>query len=316
MKIAIIGGTGHIGSYLTPLLVDSGYAVTCVCRGQREPYRSHPAWASAAFLHLDRAAEEQAGTFGERIAAIGAEVVIDLTCYYPASAEQLVHALRGRIAHLLHCGTIWVHGHSAVVPTTEEQPRRPFGDYGVRKAAIESWLLAQSAENGFPVTLLHPGHLVGPGWAPINPAGNFNPAVFSALLHRGEIRIPHLGMETVHHVHAADVAQAFLLAIQHRDAALGQSFHVVSPAAITLRGYAEHMASFFHQPAELRFLPWAEWKEGMTPRDIAVTEDHLRHSPHCSIRKAQTLLGYQPRYTSFAAVEESVDWLVRNGVIA
>lgn len=316
MHIAIIGGTGHIGSYLTPLLVESGYQVTSVCRGQREPYQSHPAWRSIAYLHLDRASEEQAGTFGERIAAIGAEVVVDLTCYYPASAEHLVSALRGRVAHLLHCGTIWVHGPSVVVPTTEHQPRQPFGDYGIRKAAIEAWLLRQSADAGFPVTILHPGHLVGPGWAPVNPAGNFNTTIFSALLRGAEVRIPHFGMETVHHVHAADVAQAFLLAIQHRAAALGQSFHVVSPAAVTLRGYAEHMAAFFRQPAHLQFLPWEEWKEGLSARDVAVTEDHIRHSPNCSIRKAQTLLDYQPRYSSFAAVEESVTWLLQSGLLS
>ncbi len=28
MKVAIIGGTGHIGSYLTPLLVEKGHDVT------------------------------------------------------------------------------------------------------------------------------------------------------------------------------------------------------------------------------------------------------------------------------------------------
>ena len=40
------------------------------------------------------------------------------------SAQQLVEALRGSVAHLLHCGTIWVHGPSVEVPTTEAEPRR------------------------------------------------------------------------------------------------------------------------------------------------------------------------------------------------
>jgi nucleoside-diphosphate-sugar epimerase len=316
MRIAIIGGTGHIGSYLTPMLFDAGHEVVCVCRGERQPYRQHQAWNSISYLRVDRAEEERAGDFGGHIAKLNAEVVIDLTCYQPASAELLVKALLGRVGHFLHCGTIWVHGPSGPVPTTEDQPRCPFGDYGIRKAAIEAWLLEQAAENQFPVTVLHPGHLVGPGWAPINPTGNFNVEVFAALSQGREVRIPNFGMETVQHVHAHDVARAFLLAVHNRGAAIGQSFHAVAASAMTLRWYAEQMAHWFKRPAKLTYLPWDEWKKGVPARDAAVTEDHLRHSPHCSIEKARRLLGYEPGYTPLAAVKESVTWLIENGALA
>lgn len=316
MRVVIVGGTGHIGSYLTPMLVEAGHSVTCVCRGTGQPYREHPAWRSIAYCRIDRVAEEASGTFGERIARLNAEAVVDLTCYFPQSAQQLANALRGKVSHLLHCGTIWVHGHSGSVPTTEDQPRLPFGDYGVRKAAIEAWLLEQAQENGLPVTVLHPGHLVGPGWVPINPAGNFNTSVFTSLMQGDEVQLPNFGMETVHHVHAEDVARAFLLAIHNRDAAVGQSFHAVAATALTLRGYAEQMAAWFQQPARLRFLPWDEWKRGAPDKDAAVTESHLLHSPHCSMQKARTMLSYEPRYSPIEAVQESVTWLIENGKVA
>jgi nucleoside-diphosphate-sugar epimerase len=316
MKVVIIGGTGHIGSYLSPMLVEAGHSVTCIARGEHKPYREHAAWRSISYARIDRTAEEAAGTFGEHVAKLGGEAVIDLTCYHPESAKQLADALHGKVDHLLHCGTIWVHGPSSTVPTTEDEPRRPFGDYGIRKAAIEAWFLAQARATGLPVTVLHPGHLVGPGWNPVNPAGNFNPEVFAALMRGDEVRIPNFGMETLNHVHAADVAQAFLLALEHRSAALGESFHVVAAKALTLRGYAEQMAERFGQPARLRFLTWDEWKSGASERDARVTEDHLRHSPNCSIQKAQKLLGYAPRYASIDAVKESVDWMIEHGVIA
>ncbi len=44
MKIAIIGGTGHVGTYLVPRLVELGHEVTCVTRGGRAPYLAHAAW--------------------------------------------------------------------------------------------------------------------------------------------------------------------------------------------------------------------------------------------------------------------------------
>src|SRR4029078_2471843 len=101
------------------------------------------------------------------LAALDAEVVMDLISYTLESTAKLVDALRGRVRHFLHCGSIWVHGHSVQRPITEDAPREPFGDYGSRKAAIEKYLLEEARANQFPATVLHPGHLVGPGWNPI-----------------------------------------------------------------------------------------------------------------------------------------------------
>ena len=313
MRIVVIGGSGHIGTYLVPRLVAAGHEVISISRGDREPYQSHAAWRSIQQIRIDRAQAERSGSFGRQIADLRAEVVIDLICFTLDSARHLVEALRGKIQHFLHCGTVWVHGPSVIVPTTEEQPRRPFGEYGIQKAAIEQYLLGESRQFGFPATILHPGHIVGPGWNPLNPAGHFDPTVFDRLAKGEELALPNLGLETVHHVHADDVAQSFYQALINRSTAIGESFHVVSPAALTLRGYAEEVAAWFGRKAVLRFLPWEEWKQTVTNEDAAATWDHIAHSPNCSINKARRLIEYHPRYSSLEAVKESVDWLMKRG---
>jgi len=314
MRVVIIGGSGHIGSYLTPRLARAGHTVVNVTRGLREPYFPDAAWRSVTQVMVDRASEETAGNFGETIAGLDPQVVIDLTCYLPASAEQLLTALTGRIHHFLHCGTIWIHGHSVQVPTTEESPRTAFGEYGLRKVAIEALLLRAAQVEGFPVTLLHPGHLVGRGWNPLNPQGNFNATVFRDLSAGEEVLIPNLGMETVHHVHADDVAQAFMCALARRSVSLGESFHVVSAAALTLRGFAERMAAWFGMEARLRFASWEDWSRSVSEKDANATWDHIAHSPNCSIEKARQLLGYAPRYSSMEAVTEAVGDMRQRGI--
>ena len=315
MRVVILGGSGHVGTYLVPRLVAAGHTVIAISRGRREPYQPHAAWQLVQQIVADRDAEEAAGAFGARVRDLQPDVVIDMICFTLDSARQLVTALRGQIQHVLHCGTIWVHGPSVQVPTTEEQPRRPFGEYGIQKAAIEAYLLDEARRNSFPATILHPGHIVGPGWSPLNPAGHFNAQVFAQLARGEELALPNLGMETVHHVHADDVAQAFMQALANRSGAIGESFHVVSPAALSLRGYAEAMAAWFGQPANLKFLPWEEWKKTVSAQEAQATWDHIAHSPNCSIAKAQRLLDYQPRYSSLQAVQESVHWLIENKVI-
>jgi nucleoside-diphosphate-sugar epimerase len=314
-RAVIIGGSGHVGTYLVPRLVQAGYEVVNVSRSQRDPYQPHGAWQAVEQVTIDRTAAEAAGTFGQQIADLRPAVVIDMICFTPESAQQLVEALRGKVQHFLHCGTIWIHGPSVEVPTTEMTPRRPFGDYGIQKAAIERYLLDEARRNGFPATLLHPGHIVGPGWAPLNPAGHFNPAVFSQLAQGQEVTLPNFGLETVHHVHADDVAQIFMQALARRSQAVGESFHAVSPAALTLRGYAEQVAGWFGKAANLRFLPWEEWRATQPAAQAQATWDHIAHSPNCSIAKAQQLLRYQPRYNSLQAVHEAVQWLITEGAV-
>ena len=266
-------------------------------------------------LHNCTGLNNSAGTFGARVRDLQPDVVIDMICFTLDSARQLVEPLRGTVQHFLHCGTIWVHGPSAVVPTTEAQPRTPFGNYGIQKAAIEAYLTNEARRTGFPATVLHPGHIVGPGWAPLNPAGHFNPAVFTQLAAGAELSLPNLGLETVHHVHADDVAQAFERTLAHWGAAVGESFHVVSPAAITLRGYAEAAAAWFGQPARLTFLPWPEWRATVAEAEANATWEHIAHSPSCSIAKAERLLEYRPRYSSLQAVYEAVHWLIQDGQV-
>ncbi len=315
MRVVIIGGTGHVGTYLVPSLVAAGHELINLSRQQRQPYHPSPAWKKVRQVIIDRETEDSAGIFGKRVSELRPDVVIDMICFKLESAHQLVAALRGQVQHFLFCGSIWVHGPSVIVPTTEQQPRRPFGEYGIQKAAIETFLLDQARRYGFPATVVLPGHIVGPGWLPINPAGHNNPVVFEKLAHGEELALPDLGLETLHHVHADDVAQVFMKALANWSAAVGESFHAVSPAALTLRGYAESMADWFGQPAHLRYLPWEEWRSTVSANESAATWDHISHSPNCSIAKAQRLLDYRPRYDSLQAVFESVEWLIQNGKI-
>ena len=315
MRTVVIGGTGHIGTYLVPRLVAAGHEVVVVSRGNRRPYLEHAAWSRVRTLQVDREAGDQAGTFAQRVAGQRPDAVVDLTCFTTSSAEQLVAALAPINCYLLHCGTIWVHGAPVEVPITEAVPRRPFGEYGTQKAAIEELLLGEARRGRLRCSVLHPGHICGPGWLPVNPAGNGNGAVFGRVARGEELALPNFGLETVHHVHADDVAQAFEKALAHPGLACGEAFHVVSERALTLKGFAEAVYGWFGQPPRLLFEPWETWAAGWSEDDARTTWDHIARSPSMSIEKAKHLLGYQPRYSSLEAVFEAVAWLVANAQI-
>ena len=159
---------------------------------------------------------------------------------------------------------------------------------------MEAYLLRQARRHGLPATIVHPGHIVGPGWVPLNPAGHFNPEVYATIARGEPLTLPNLGLETVHHVHADDVAALVMATIERRGQSVGESFHAVSEQALSLRGYAEEMYRWFGHEPRLDFLPYAEWAAGQDPDEAAATWDHIAHSPCCSMAKARRLLDFRP----------------------
>ena len=252
-RVVVVGATGHIGSYLVPRLVRGGHEVIAMSRGVRGPYHQSPEWDSVTMIAVDRDAADAEGSFGAQVAALRPDVVIDLICFTAASAQQLVDALRPSRPLLVHCGTIWVHGPALRVPVTEDEPRTAYGEYGVGKAEIEALLHRETQAGGVPAVVLHPGHISGPGWPVITPAGNLDPMVWTRLATGQPLALPDHGLGILNHVHADDVAQAFELALA-RPAAAGNSFHVVAAQAMLAaipRKVCSRVASACPAPARL-----------------------------------------------------------------
>ena len=312
-RIVVIGGSGHVGTYLLPALVARGHDVVNVSRGKAAPYLDHAAWKAVEQVAADRKVEQAEGKFGARVVGLNADIVVDMIAFELEDVQQLVEALRGKIEHYLFCSSIWVYGHPTTVPSTETEPTNAIDAYGINKAKIERWLLQQARRYGFPATSFRPGHIVGEGWVPINPQANANAEVFSQISRGEELALPNLGLEMVHHVHADDVAQWIICAIEHRAASIGEVFNTVSSHALTLRGYAEAMFRWFEQEPRLTFAPFEEWKRDLSKSDASTSWGHVMHSSCVSIEKSRQRLGYNPRFTSLEAIQESVKALIAAG---
>jgi nucleoside-diphosphate-sugar epimerase len=312
-RIVVIGGSGHVGAYLLPALVERGHEVVNVSRGAAKPYKPNPAWNDVKQAIADRRAEEKKGTFGALVAALHADIVVDMISFKVDEVQQLVGSLEGRVEHYLFCSSIWVYGHATTVPSLETDPTNAIDQYGIDKATIERWLLQKARRDGFPATSFRPGHIVGEGWVPINPQANANPEVFSRIAQGEELSLPNLGLEMVHHVHAEDVTQWIICAIEDRASSIGEVFNTVSSGALTLRGYAEAMYRWFGHEPRLTFAPFDQWKLALDESDAHSSWGHIMRSSCVSIEKSRARLGYNPRFSSLEAVKQSVMALIASG---
>ncbi|MDR1808650.1 MAG: NAD-dependent epimerase/dehydratase family protein [Propionibacteriaceae bacterium] len=299
-RAVIIGGTGKVGSYLVPSLVRAGHTVTVVTRGTTQPAVAADEWGDVRAVTLDRADPG----FEVAVRDLGPEIVVDMICFTDADLRRLIGALDGHVGHFLVTGSVWMHGPAGVVPYAEDECRRPFGEYGIQKDLMDRTIAAAWHDRGFPGTAVHPGHIVCPGDIPVGPQGCKSLDSFRTLRAGEPLWLPNGGMECLHHVHAADVAGVFQAAISAGEPAFGEGFHAVAPRAVTLRGYAEEVAGWYGRTADLRFEPFDAFKARIGPKLAAQTLDHIAHSPNASMAKAEAVLGFVPRHTTYQAIRE------------
>lgn len=316
MRAVVIGSSGHVGSYTVPALVQAGYEVVSVTRGQKQPYTSGmKEWSEVRSVSCDRESLEQAGDFGRFVLDLKPDIVCDLICYGRSQAEQIARAVLDRISHYIFIGSIWIYEYNMTVPVTESHPRNATSPYGRGKVEAEDFLKAFWSETGFPYTALDIGHVVGNGWFPLNPQGNFRKSVYEDIAAGRPVLLPDRGTSTVHHVHASDVARALVTCLSCPDISLGQNYLITAATAVTLRGFAETMyAKFGHEP-NIRYATLEAVLDTLTGVDRTKTFEHVNHSPCVSIGKAQREIGFQPRYTAMQAVSEVLDDMIQTGAM-
>ena len=82
MKVLVIGGSGHIGKFLTPMLVERGDDVVVASRGTT-PVPDTDAWPKVDVRQATYSRDDAA--WGEFVAAVGADVVIDAFADLPGA---------------------------------------------------------------------------------------------------------------------------------------------------------------------------------------------------------------------------------------
>lgn len=129
----------------------------------------------------------------------------------PAGRDRSLHPYRHHLdpRHICRRAPRWDRPPNIPLATTacRKRPSRP-----------TSW---HALAADFPVTYSPSPAISWVPAVPLNPAGHFNPAVFRAIARGEQLLLPNYGMETVHHVHADDIAPAGWRAIDSRRAALG-----------------------------------------------------------------------------------------------
>jgi predicted dehydrogenase/nucleoside-diphosphate-sugar epimerase len=256
-RVAILGGTGFIGSHVVRRLLGAGERVAVMARNTanlpavfyddrvvivrgdiRQPTDVKRAIGGASVV-INLAHGGGGGTYQEvRAAMVGGAEVVARACL-EAGVQRLVHI--GSIASL-YLGP----QAGAVTDATPPDPKSELrADYARAKAECDRMLLSMYRSEGLPVCILRPGLVVGDGTAPLHSGlGFFNNEQHCIGWNAGRNPLPFILVQ--------DVAEAVFRACDASNVA-GQTYNLVGDVRLSAREYLAELSRVTRRP--LRFHP-------------------------------------------------------------
>ena len=305
MKILVIGGTGHVASFLVPQLLDAGHEVVVASRGKKAlPSDSH--LHGARLVTCDANSEESLKALAE---AERFDVVID----FPGTAYKVYQVFKDKTDHIIACGSLWMLGYPKIVPT----PEIPFGPscsegYARRFDEIRH-MLSESGVYRAVFTAILPPNICGPGKIPLEGLGGRDIEIHKAHRAGQTVYLPEGPEALIGPCDASDIANLFALAVENRNAAAGQMFNVGSAFSLTSTQFIATYGKIYGVEIPVEYIPWTRYKYEISPGIGHWWHFYAHMQP--DISKAQRLLGYKPRYTPEETMTRAVEWMYKEKLL-
>jgi len=310
MKILIIGGTRFVGDSLSRQLLARGHGVTVLNRGRT-------ADTLPDTVERLRGDVYQAGQLAQAVAGRTFDAIVHMVAQGADPTRAVLDAILDKTDHYLQCGSTGVYAPLKYCPADEDHPTDPPAEFGGFDAKLESDRVAfeMCAERGVPCTIIRPSNICGAGDVPLDIWGAREPKFFQRIIDGEVISIPNDGQALLQPVHKDDVAQPFVLAL---DNPCGNRLYNVScDYAVTLNYYAEFIGDILGRAPVVEHVPMDE----LLARHEAsgkISSGGLKFAcVHMCFRldKIQDELGYRSQWTPEASLEQSLAWMLAEGLM-
>lgn len=304
MKVLVIGASGHVGAYLVKELVKENHQVLAISRGNKKPYGyDESLWGKVKTINMDRQELENS----DFLSSLDVDVICDLIAFELEGVKKIVSKIKNN-AFYLQVGSIWTYENKVYLPVDELHPKNSIQEYGKQKGLIEDYLLDLANKGKLRTCVVHPGHVSGKEWQPINPQGNVDISVFKKIKNGEEIVLPFLGLTTLQHIHAEDLAKSIIACITQQEKSNGQAFICVAEKAMTLRAICEDIFTYYGKKPNIRYVEFEEFEKIVGKDNALDTLDHVSHSPCCSVEKLKKLLGVKIKYDIPSIYREYIEY--------
>lgn len=313
MKHLVTGGSGFIGNLVARRLLERGEEVTILDIWEDPSRPREIAYVEASVTDRDKVREAMQGVdIVHHNAALVAQTAAGKK-YFEVNVEgsRIVteEAAKVRVQALIHTSSTSVFGAPEQMPITNDTPTRPFEPYGRSKLEGEHVVDEICAKHGIPLITIRPRATLGAGRL-----GIFQ-VLFEWIRDNRNVYVIGSGDIGFQFIHAADLMDFYMTALD-----LGRSgtYNVGTDEFGTLRGDLEKLITYAGSTSKVASLPvWPAvnalrvlYYAGLSP---LVPWHYLTYHKPCYFDVQPLLdLGWKPRYSNDAMLQESYDWFVAN----
>jgi dihydroflavonol-4-reductase len=325
-RALVTGATGFTGTHLVNRLVEAGCDVRVIARDADRARAALP--DGVDIVHGDitdpsvapRAVRDVDVVY--HLAAAFREPGIPDSRYHEVHVDAtryLLEASRAEgIRRFVHCSTIGVHSHIADPPADENYPMEPDDIYQRTKADGELLAREFQREHDFPLTVIRPAGIYGPGDLRLL-------KLFKGVARR---RFPIIGDGEVffHMVHVNDLTDGMMLAAEN-PSAVGEVFIIAGEEYCTLNELVAKIAAIydveplgFKIPVGPVFAAAAVCEAVCRPLGIEPPLYRRRvafftKSRAFNIDKAKQMLGFHPAVSLEEGLRTTAEWYREKGLL-
>lgn len=327
MRILVTGGTGFIGGYFVPMLLNEGHQVRLLVRNEEK-----------AKKQFGDKCEYHVGDVTDRDSLKGCCEGIDVVFHLVAKSgnelpskenfdtfrkinvggtENIIAECNG-ISKFIYVSSTAAMGLVEDNPITENSKCNPYLPYQVTKYETEE-LIRDKCKSGFPGIIVRPTKVYG-----INEA-SFSYLTLAKLVKKGLFLKIGKGHNYTSNVYVSDFAQALVKLVDN--GVIGETYIVSADESIDFvkvgRIIAEELGvkfKMFRVPERLMVFA-ATIEEGiliMIGRKPIVTKRNIQMTIHdrvYDITKAKTEIGYAPSVTMEQGIRTVIRWYKSKGLI-
>ena len=229
MKALFIGGTGTISTAISKKLLEKGWDLYLLNRGNRNDVLP----AGAHTLLVEDVNDEAA--VAEVIKDLNFDVVCDFIAFVPAQLERDYRLFQNKTKQFMFISSASAYQKTlSDYKITESTPlANPYWEYSRNKIACEEYLMKMYRENAFPITIIRPSHTYDERSVPLGVHGDKGSwQVVKRMLEGKPVIVHGDGTSLWTMTHNSDFAKAFV-GLMGNIHAIGEAYQITSDESLT-----------------------------------------------------------------------------------
>lgn len=229
MKVLFIGGTGTISMAISKLVLQKGWDLYLINRGNRN---SVAGLEKANFITVD--VNDEAAV-AEKIKNLHFDVVCDFIGFVTAQLERDYRLFKGKTDQFMYISSASAYQKPVEnYVISEKTPlANPYWEYSRNKIACEDYLMKLYRDEGFPVTIIRPSHTYDERSVPLGVHGDNGSWQVVKRIKEGKPVIIHGdGTSLWTLTHNSDFAKGFV-GLMGNIHAIGEAVQIMSDESVT-----------------------------------------------------------------------------------